>query len=202
MTEPAGDVTRLLVAVRGGDSQANAQLMDMLHAELSRLARRYMRSERVNHTLQPTALVNEAYIRLIGKESPNWQNRAHFLAHAAHAMRQILVDHARATRTNKRGGKYVKVSIETARPGSDRPLAEMLVAPERPAEVIALNEALDELATLDLRQARVVELRFFGGLAEREIAELLGVTERTVRRDWSTARLWLQRRIKDGEVSS
>jgi RNA polymerase sigma-70 factor, ECF subfamily len=198
VTESTGEVTRLLVAVRDGDSQANARLMEMLQTELSRLARRYMRSERVNHTLQPTALVNEAYIRLLGRETPSWQNRAHFLAHAARAMRQILVDHARANRTDKRGGKEVKISIETARTESDRPLAETLAGPARSAEVIALNEALDELSTMDARQAHVVELRFFGGLAESEIAELLGVTVRTVRRDWSTARLWLQRRMKGG----
>jgi RNA polymerase sigma factor (TIGR02999 family) len=201
VTQAAGDVTRLLVAVRSGDPDANARLMEVLHTELARLARRYMRGERPNHTLQPTALVNEAYIRLLGKESPTWQNRAHFLAHAARAMRQILVDHARANRSDKRGGKHVKISLESVGSDSDRSLAETLASPGPPAEIIALDEALEELSTLDPRQAQVVELRFFGGLLEAEIAELLSVTPRTVRREWSTARLWLQRRLQDGGAS-
>lgn len=198
----AGEVTRLLVALRSGDLNANARLMEVLHTELARLARRYMRGERPNHTLQPTALVNEAYMRLLGKESPTWQNRAHFLAHAARAMRQILVDHARANRSDKRGGKQVKISIESARTDSGQSLAETLASPGPPAaEVIALDEALEELTTLDPRQAQVVELRFFGGLSEAEIADVLSVTPRTVRRDWSTARLWLQRRMQDRGTS-
>jgi RNA polymerase sigma-70 factor, ECF subfamily len=193
VTHKAGEVTRLLVAVRHGEPDAKERLMEVLHSELARLARRYMRGERLNHTLQPTALINEAYIRLLARESPDWQNRAHFLAHAARAMRQILVDHARAKRSDKRGGHQVMVSMDSVRSGADAPLAEALASPVQPADVLALHDALEELAGLDPRQAQVVELRFFGGLSEVEIAEMLRVTTRTVRRDWSTARLWLQR---------
>lgn len=196
MTQNAGRVTQLLVAVRAGDRDANGQLMEVLHAELRRLARRYMRGERPNHTLQPTALVNEAYIRLLAKDSPDWQNRAHFMAHAARAMRQILVDHARANRTDKRGGKQLKVSIEGARSGADMRVIEALAAPARPAEVIALDEALEELGRLDARQAQIVELRSFGGMSDSEIADLLGISTRTVGRESQTARLWLRRHME------
>jgi RNA polymerase sigma-70 factor, ECF subfamily len=165
-----------------------------LHAELAQLARRYMRRERPNHTLQPTALVNEAYIRLFGRQAADWQNRAHFLAHAAHTMRQVLVDHARARWTDKRGGKHIRLSLDEA--GAKEHLGKTLGYSDRSVDVLALNDALDELAQLDPRQTSVVELRFFGGLTEKEISELLGVTVRTVRRDWSTARLWLRRHIE------
>lgn len=198
MTQSTGEVTRLLVALRHGDADAKAQLMELLHAELAQLARRYMRQERPNHTLQPTALVNEAYIRLLGKEHVDWQNRPHFLAHAARAMRQVLVDHARGHRADKRGGTQVKLSLEDADVSSGEPVGEILLSPDRNAEVVAVDNALEELAQLDPRQAQIVELRFFGGLTEKEIGDLLDVTERTVRREWRTARLWLQRRLKRG----
>jgi RNA polymerase sigma-70 factor (ECF subfamily) len=198
-----GDVTQLLVAMRDGDAGAQSQLMELLHSGLAQLARRYMRRERPNHTLQATALVNEAYIRLLGREPMDWQSRAHFVAHAARAMRQVLVDHARGHRADKRGGKQIMLSLDDAgvhpRDPSSEPLA-LHSLHGRSADVLALNDALDALARLDARQASIVELRFFGGLTEKEIGELLGVTTRPVRRDGSTARLWLRRHI-DGESS-
>ena len=198
----AGEVTQLLVAIRDGDASAPSRLMELLHAELAQLARRYMRRERPNHTLQATALVNEAYLRLLGKEPMAWQNRSHFLAHAARAMRQVLVDHARGHRADKRGGKQVMLSIDEEGVLSREVVGDTLAVHDRSADVLALNDALDELARLDPRQGSIVELRFFGGLTEQEIAELLGITTRTVRRDWRTARLWLRRHIEHTGSSS
>jgi RNA polymerase sigma factor (TIGR02999 family) len=201
MTKASGDVTRLLVAIRKGESGSKEQLVELLQKELALMARRFMRHQRANHTLQPTALVNEVYIRLLGEEPSTWQNRAHFLACAARAMRQILVDHARRGAAGKRGGKQPTVSIEDRLRPSGLPLEQTLIASGRTAEVIALDEALDALAMLDRRQAHIVELRFFGGLTEMEIGNLLGIAERTVRREWTIARLWLRRRLSSREVS-
>ena len=195
MAASRGEVTRLLAPVRQGETDSKARLVALLHQELAVLARRYMQHERPNHTLQPTALINEAYIRLFGKETPGWQNRAHFLAHAAWAMRQILVDHARSRRTDKRGGRHLTISLDAPLTPSGPPLAETLAAPSRSADVIALDEALTELASFDRRQAQIVELRYFGGMTEVDIGLLLGVTPRTVRRQWTMARLWLKRRL-------
>jgi RNA polymerase sigma-70 factor (ECF subfamily) len=196
VTQSPGDVTGLLMAMRDGVADARSRLIELLHRELAQLARRYMRRERPNHTLQATALVNEAYIRLLGREPVDWRNRAHFLAHAARAMRQVLVDHARGRRADKRGGQHNTVSIDDDGALSGSRLAERLASPDPGADVLALSDALDELARLDPRQASIVELRYFGGLTEQDIGELLGVTPRTVRRDWSTARLWLRRHIE------
>lgn len=195
----AGAVTQLLGKVREGNVGAEAELVELLYAELQRLARRYMRKERPTHTLQPTALVNEAYIRLIGQEAPSWQNRAHFLAHAARAMRQILVDHARRRRTDKRGGQHFIVSLDEITSEIGEPLNNEAVRRSRNTEeLLAIDEALTALASLDPRQAQIVELRFFSGLDEKQIAQALDISERSVRRDFRTARLWLRRRMKGG----
>lgn len=181
MTPQAGDITQLLVAFKAGDLDAQRKLLDVVYAELHRMAGRYMRRERPDHTLQATALIHEAYVRLIDQRDKDWQNRAHFFGVAAQMMRRILVDHARTRRTDKRGGGQHKVSLDEA----------MLLTNRQSDELIALDEALSRLAQFDPRQSRVVELRFFGGLTEEETAEVLGVASRTVKRDWSMAKAWL-----------
>jgi RNA polymerase sigma-70 factor, ECF subfamily len=179
---PDHSISQLLFEVSQGNRDAESALMSQVYAELRRLARKYMRAERVNHTLQPTALVNEAYLRLMGQQGATWQDRAHFFAAAAQLMRHILVDHARAHKAGKRGGEQNQVT-----------LTEGLVSREnKPVEVLALHEALEKLARLDPRQARVVELHFFGGLTYPEIAYVLEASERTVKRDWTMARAWLK----------
>jgi RNA polymerase sigma factor (TIGR02999 family) len=177
----AGDVTQLLVAVRGGDREAESKLYHAVYAELHRIAARYMRRERPNHTLQPTALIHEAYVDLIDQHEKDWQNRAHFYGVAASVMRRILVDHARSHQTAKRGGGEQKLSLDDALP----------LASEQSDEVLAIDEALARLARFDLRQSKVVELRFFGGFTEEEIAQVLGVSSRTVKREWRIAKAWL-----------
>lgn len=164
--------------------------MPLVYNELRRLAGRYMRGERADHTLQPTALVHEAYPRLIGQHEVAWQNRSHFYGVAARLMRNILVDHARARQAHKRGGQEQKVTFDEA----------LEFAGGERTDVLALDEALSRLAQRDPRQARIVELRFFGGLSENEAAEVLGISVRTVKRDWAVARAWLYREI--GERSS
>ena len=179
---PDHSISQLLYEVSHGNRDAEAALMTQVYGELRRLARKYMRAERANHTLQATALVNEAYLRLMGQEGASWQNRAHFFAAAAQLMRHILVDHARAHRAGKRGGEQHQVT-----------LTEGIAAEEnKSVEVLALHEALEKLARLDERQARVVELHFFGGLTFTEIAYVLEASERTVKRDWTMARAWLK----------
>jgi RNA polymerase sigma-70 factor, ECF subfamily len=179
---PDHSISVLLHQLSQGNREAEALLMSQVYDELRRLARKYMRAERVNHTLQPTALVNEAYLRLIGQPGISWQNRAHFFAAAAQLMRHILVDHARAHRAGKRGGAQDQVTLD-----------ENLLASETTSvDVLALHEALEKLAKLDARQARVVELHFFAGLTFEEIAYLLETSERTVKRDWAMARAWLK----------
>jgi len=182
-------VTQLLQAWRGGDQTALDRLIPLIHAELHRLAHHYMLRERLGHTLQTTALVNEAYLRLIDASQVAWQNRAHFLAISANLMRRILVDFARTRGYQKRGGNVVKVELDEARVPSSG----------RGAEVIALDDALKALAVFDERGAKVVELRFFGGLSEEETGEVLGVSARTVKRDWAAAKAWLQREMKGEE---
>ena len=177
------EVTGLLQAWRGGDEAAFAQLLPLVYDELRRLAGRYMRRERVDHTLQASALVHEAYLKLVEHEGIEWQNRAHFFALAAQAMRRVLVDHARSRNYQKRGGQLHHVELEEA----------ATVAEERAAEVVALDDALQSLAEIDARKARVVELRYFGGLSVEETAEVLGVSVPTVMRDWTSAKLWLRR---------
>ena len=175
------EVTGLLTAWSQGDGAALEELTRLVYEELRRLAHHYMKRQRPDHTLQTTALVNEAYLRLAQQDHPSFANRAHFLAVAATAMRQILVDHAKASLRQKRGGGVREVSLDEA----------ALVSPEPMREILELNDALERLATLDSRKARVVELRYFGGLEQDEIAEVLQVSTVTVRRDWVFSRAWL-----------
>jgi RNA polymerase sigma factor (TIGR02999 family) len=180
----SGEVTRLLQAWSGGDKEALGQLVPFVYRELRGLAAAYLRRERQDHTLQPTALVHEAYLKLVDQTQVESPSRAQFFAIAANLMRQILVDHARDRRAAKRGGGN-KVALEEAAG----------VVPEPRVDFVALDEALDKLAQLDPRQSRIVELRFFGGLTENEIAEVLGVSAITVKRDWRIARAFLHRRL-------
>jgi RNA polymerase sigma factor (TIGR02999 family) len=180
------DVTLVLQRVRGGDRAARDALLPLVYDELRQLAGGMMRSERAGHTLQTTALVHEAYVRLIGQDT-DWANRAHFFGVAALAMRRVLVDHARAKMAAKRGGG------SPARLESD-PAAEVT---SFDIDVLSLNELLDRLAALDERKARVVELRFFGGMTNEQIAESLGIARSTVSEDWAFARAWLAARLKD-----
>jgi RNA polymerase sigma factor (TIGR02999 family) len=187
MTMPSShDITQLLLAWGEGDQTALEQLTPLVYRELRRLARGYLRQERPGHILQTTALINEAYLRLIDWKQAQWRNRAHFFGVAARLMRRILVDFARARRQDKRGGAMRQVSLDEA----------AAVSVERAAEFIALDEALDRLAAIDPRRSRMVELRFFGGLSEEETAEALKVSARTVRREWSLARAWLHRELR------
>jgi len=179
------DVTGLLVAWSAGDASALEQLMPIVHAELHRLARRLMRGERDGHTLRTTALVNEAYVRLIDLSRVRWQDRAHFFAMSARLMRRILVDHARSRKYQKRGGTQRRVSLDEA----------LVIAPERGDDLVALDAALDALAAVDPRKSQVVELRFFGGLSVEETAHALGVSGVTVMRDWHLAKAWLLREL-------
>jgi RNA polymerase sigma factor (TIGR02999 family) len=179
------DVTRLLKEWAQGDSSALDALTPLVYAELRRLADSYLRSESPGHTLQPTALVHEAYLRLVDRNAPDWQNRSHFYGVAAHLMRQILVDHARTRQAVKRGGQAIQVSLEE----------DLVVSRERDTDLVALDEALERLAALEPRKAQVVELRFFGGLSIEEIAKLLDVSDVTVRRDWQFAKAWLLRQL-------
>ena len=185
---PPEEVTGLLLAWSAGDQAALEKLMPLVYAELHRLAKRYMRREYAGHTLQTSALVNEAYLRLIDADGVRWENRAHFFAVSARIMRRILVDFARAKRKLKRGGGAQQVTLDEG----------LVLSPERGADLLALNEALEKLAVLNERQSRVVELRYFGGLSEDEVAEALKVSSRTVRSDWSLARAWLYRELSRG----
>ena len=184
MNEPSVSphrVTQLLAQWSQGDNAALAKLAPLVYEELRRLAHHYMEAQRPNHTLQTTALVNEAYLRLADQTNPRWQSRAHFFAVAARAMRQIVVDYARSQRSQKRGGRALKVELDEA----------AIVSPEQSKEIVDLHEALERLATLDSRKAQVVELKYFGGLNYDEMAEVLKISRVTVRRDWEFAKLWL-----------
>jgi len=172
-----------------GDQSALERLIPLVHDELHRLAHRYMLRERPDHTLQTTALLNEAYLRLIDASRVEWRNRAHFFAISANLMRRILVDFARSRGYQKRGGNLHKVELDEGR----------IASPGRSVDLIALDDALNALAALDPRHAQVVELRFFGGLGEEEAAEVLGVSSRTVKRDWAMAKAWLAREMKRSE---
>jgi RNA polymerase sigma-70 factor (ECF subfamily) len=174
-------VTQLLRQWSHGDDAAIAELTPLVYEELHRLAHHYMEGQRPDHTLQTTALVNEAYLRLADQTNPNWQSRAHFFAVAARAMRQILVSYARSNRAQKRGGGGARIELNEA----------AIISPEQSKEIVDLHEALERLGTLDSRKARVVELKFFGGLNYDEMAEVLKVARITVRRDWEFAKLWL-----------
>lgn len=179
--ESQQDITQLLIAWGEGDQDALDRLMPFVYGELRRLAHAYMRRQRSDHTLQTTALVNEAYMRLIDSNRVKWQDRNHFFAMSAKLMRRILVDFARTKNAQKRGGGDHMVTFDEQLP----------VAEVKEAELLALDEALTRLAELDERQSRIVELKYFGGLTEEEIAEVMEVSPRTVRRDWSVARAWL-----------
>jgi RNA polymerase sigma-70 factor, ECF subfamily len=187
---PAGgqhEITHLLLAWNDGDNAILDRIVPLVHAELSRLARHYLRRERAGHTLQTTALINEAYVRLIDGPRVPWQNRAHFFGIAARLMRRILVDVARERNFKKRdAGRQVSLN------------AAMMLSPARNTDVVALDEALSALAVIDERKARVVELRHFGGLTEKETAAVLKVSGETVRRDWRLAKSWLLRRLTEG----
>ena len=185
----AHQITQLLVRWREGDQRALDELMPLVYDELHRLAAHYLRGERRGHTLQTSALVNEAYLRLAGQEETQWQNRAHFFAIAAQAMRRILVDHARRRSNQKRGGDAHKVSFDEG----------LIVSTERAAELVALDEALARLAEIAPRKSQIVELRFFGGLSIEETAEVLKVSPGTVMRDWTFAKAWLLREIVGGD---
>ena len=174
-------VTQLLQQWSHGDDSALAELTPLVYEELRRLAHHYMEGERPDHTLQTTALVNEAYLRLADQTASNWQSRAHFFAVAARAMRQILVSYARSNRAQKRGGGLARIELDES----------AVLSPEQSKEIVDLHEALERLGTLDSRKARVVELKYFGGLNYDEIAEVMKVSTVTVRRDWVFAKAWL-----------
>jgi RNA polymerase sigma-70 factor, ECF subfamily len=181
------EVTLLLSALTRGEDGAASKLVPVVYDELHRLAGSYMRRERVDHTLQATALVHEAYLKLVGQRSVNWQSRAHFFGVAAQLMRRILIDHARGHTREKRGGEQKKVSLDEA----------FVFVEQRADELLAVDESLNLLAKIDPRQARIVELRFFGGLSVEEAAEVLGVSPKTVKRDWSVAKAWLYADLKE-----
>jgi RNA polymerase sigma-70 factor (ECF subfamily) len=185
-------ITALLQAWRQGDAEALAALTPLVHAELRALARSYMRRERRDHSLQPTGLVNECYLRLVDTRDVEWQNRAHFFALSARLMRRILVDFARGRQYAKRGGDAAHVTLG--------PNDEQVPATEPGRDLVALDDALSALATIDERKSRVVELRFFGGLSSDEIAAALGVSAKTVKRDWQVAKLWLLRELTGGDL--
>lgn len=182
-TDPSFDVTRILHEWSAGDASAPDRLLPVVYDELHRLAAGYLRRERTGHTLQSTALVNEAWLKLAGQSAP-WQNRAHFLGVAAQAMRRILVDHARRRAAAKRGGHEPRVT-----------LADVAAPDGREVDLVLLDEALERLAALDERQAKMVTMRFFAGLSVEETAEALGVSEKTVKRDWAAAKAWLHREL-------
>jgi RNA polymerase sigma factor (TIGR02999 family) len=196
MTDPSSDgrgddpsrgaITALLLDWSHGDPEALEKLVPLVYAELRRLAERSLRRERAAHTLQPTAVVHEAFLKLVDQQRVEWKSRAHFFAIAAQAMRRLLVDHARARNAEKRGGFATRVALEDA----------VAATPPVDVDLLALDEALDRLGSLDAGQARVVELRFFGGLTVEETAEVVGSSAATVKRDWQSARAWLFRELK------
>jgi RNA polymerase sigma factor (TIGR02999 family) len=187
LSDPTDNVTKLLLDWSEGDERALERLMPIVYADLHRQAARYLRRERVGHTLQTTALIHEAYLRLVNQRRVRWQNRAHFFAVAARLMRRILVDHARARGADKRGGSQVKVPLDEA----------IAAREERDVDLVALDEALTRLAALDERQERIVELRFFGGLSVEETAEVLSVSAATVKNDWGMAKAWLRHELQE-----
>jgi RNA polymerase sigma factor (TIGR02999 family) len=185
-SERSKEVTKLLGSWSRGDVEAREALMPLVYDELRRLASSYLRRERSDHTLQPTALVNEAYLRLVEQKNVRWQDRSHFFAITAQLMRRILVDHARTHLADKRGSGAPKVPLTEA----------MVMSQERPGQLLALDESLNRLASLDPQQGRVVELRIFAGLTVEETANMLGISPATVKRDWSMAKAWLSQEIQ------
>jgi len=191
MADDASEVTRLLLAWSDGHAAAGDALMDAVYGELRKMARGYLRRERASHSLSPTALVHEAYLKLVDQQRVKWQNRAHFFAIAARVMRRILVDHARRDLREKRGGGAVHVELENAEGlPQDTPVDVV--------DTLALNRALEKLEELDPDQARVVELRFFGGLTVEETATVLAVSPATIKREWAMAKSWLYRELTGG----
>ena len=184
---PQHRVTQLLEQWSRGDDAAVVELTPLVYEELRRLAHHYMEGQRPNHTLQTTALVNEAYLRIADQTNPNWQSRAHFFAVAGRAMRQIVVDYARSYQSQKRGGGAFKIELDEA----------AILSPEQSKEIVDLHEALERLAALDSRKAQVVELKYFGGLNYDEMAEVLKISRVTVRRDWEFAKVWLYTELND-----
>lgn len=191
MPDQTGEITRLLADLREERSGAEERLMEAVLPELKRRAAAYLRGERPGHTLQPTALVNEVYLELTGRTKLDFKDGSHFFAVAAHAMRRVLVDYARTRRAAKRDGGMRRVEL----------LDVMAISEDRLEEALIVDEALTRLAELDLRQSRVVELRFFGGLSEEQTAEVLGVSSRSVKRDWKTAKGWLYGELKRATMS-
>ena len=191
MDSEKGDVTHLLNEMAKGDSEAAEKLLPLVYSELHRLAAAYMRRERRDHTLQATALINEAYLRLC-KEDAGWNNREHFIGMAANVMRHVLVDYARAHKAKQRDGAMQRVELQD----------DLAISTEKLEEVLSLDEALRTLERLQPRQSKVVELRYFAGLSTEQIALLLGVSERSVKRDWSLARIWLFRELGRGSNPS
>jgi RNA polymerase sigma factor (TIGR02999 family) len=187
MTQAPQNVTQLLIGWSKGDKEALDALLPLVYDELRRQAARYLRHERVGHTLQTTALIHEAYLKLVDQKNVHWQNRAHFFGIAARLMRRILVDHARTKKRAKRGGSDIRVSFNEAN----------AMAPSKDLDIVALDEALERLAEIDEQQSRIVELKFFSGLTVEETAEVLGISPATVKRDWSMAKAWLHREISD-----
>ena len=183
------EVTRLLEDWSNGKREALDKLTPLVYAELRQLAHRYMKGEQPGHTLQTTALVNEAYLRLVKRKNVHWQNRAHFFAVAAQLMRHILIDYARGHTRAKRGGAARKISLEEA----------SLMTPDRATELVALDEALKSLAEIDPRKSRIVELRYFGGMTIEEVAEVLKIAPATVEREWRSAKAWLYKAVQNAE---
>ena len=191
VTPTPDEVNRLLVLWRSGDKAALDSLMPLVYGELRRLAHNYIKRERPGHTLQTTALVNEAYLRLVGQRPVDWQNRAHFFGVAAQVMRHLLVDHARSRQFAKRGGGAHEVALDEA----------AILSVDKSAELVALDDALEKLAAVDPRKVRIVEMRYFGGLSVEETAEVLGVSAITVKREWLKAKAWLYRELDNTESS-
>ena len=185
MQQRPENITELLASYGRGDKESLDQLMPVVYDELRRQAARYLRREQAGHTLQTTALIHEAYVRLVDQRNMQWQNRAHFFGIAAQMMRRILVDHARSKKRAKRGGSDVRVSLDDA----------TVAVKGQDLDVVALDEALQRLAQIDEQQSRVVELRFFSGLSVEETAEVMGISKSTVKRDWSMAKAWLHREL-------
>ena len=182
---------QLLDEVEPGDRHAGKQLFEDVYAELRTLASRYLHRERKSHTLQPTALVHEAYLKLAGQTRVDWQGRAHFLAIAAHAMREILVDHARRHKAAKRGGARHRITLDD----------NLLIESRREVDLLVLEDALSKLAKLNARQAQMIELRFFGGLSIEEVAKVTGMSKRSVEREWTMVRAWLRREVGRSDAS-
>lgn len=181
------DVTALLLRIKVGDESAESDLLPLIYNELRAIARNLMRHERPDHTLQATVLVHEAYLQLAGNSKIEWQNRAHFFALASRAMRRVLIDYARAARSEKRPGAHQRVELDSA----------LISVGEQQTDVLALDEALQKLAAFDLRQSQIVEMRYFAGLSFEEVAEVLSISERTAKRDWEMARAWLHRELTE-----